>query len=174
MAYLTERSPMVSRPTFPDRPTFSATKFFNPDGTCDHRQRRDSLCQGRSGAGASLCARPGRYPAGRSSDITGNFRYAVIFDESVVGGQPTMTVVTRPAGFDFDNDGIPNTWETAHGLNPNLATDANKLNPIGYALYRAIHQRDCRNRASQTWNSNGGNWVTVRQIGRAAMPTSTT
>ena len=31
---------------------------------------------------------------------------------------------TRPAGFDTDNDGIPDEWETINGLNPNDANDA--------------------------------------------------
>ena len=31
---------------------------------------------------------------------------------------------TRPADFDSDNDGIPNEWEKANGLNPNNPTDA--------------------------------------------------
>lgn len=30
----------------------------------------------------------------------------------------------RPANFDSDNDGIPDEWETANGLNPNDASDA--------------------------------------------------
>ena len=50
---------------------------------------------------------------------------AIIADESDVGGQPAMTQVTRPAGFDSDGDGIPDAWETAHGLNPNSASDGN-------------------------------------------------
>lgn len=31
---------------------------------------------------------------------------------------------SRPADFDTDKDGIPNSWETANGLDPNNATDA--------------------------------------------------
>ena len=50
---------------------------------------------------------------------------AIIADESDVGGQPAVTQVTRPAGFDTDGDGMPDTWETAHGLNPNSASDGN-------------------------------------------------
>jgi MYXO-CTERM domain-containing protein len=49
---------------------------------------------------------------------------AIIANESDVGGQPTVTSVTRPAGFDTDNDGMSDAWETAHGLNPNSAADA--------------------------------------------------
>ena len=50
---------------------------------------------------------------------------AIISDESTVGGQPTVTQVTRPAGFDTDGDGMPDAWETAHGLDPNSGSDGN-------------------------------------------------
>ena len=53
--------------------------------------------------------------------------------EDEVGGYPTATV-TREADFDKDKDGIPDAWETAHGLNPNDASDSAKINPsTGYA-----------------------------------------
>ena len=42
--------------------------------------------------------------------------------------------VSREADFDTDMDGIPNAWETAHGLNPNDNSDSRNLDPAtGYA-----------------------------------------
>ena len=39
-------------------------------------------------------------------------------------GTYQLESTSRPAGFDTDNDGIPDAWEEANGLNPNDASDA--------------------------------------------------
>ena len=38
----------------------------------------------------------------------------------------------RPVGWDTDGDGLPNTWETAHGLNPNAANNNGDFDADGY------------------------------------------
>ncbi len=47
----------------------------------------------------------------------------------IVADQGTYAIATasRPADFDSDKDGIPDTWETENGMNPNNASDANKM-----------------------------------------------
>jgi hypothetical protein len=47
-----------------------------------------------------------------------------------LGAFPTLAVGTPCT--DSDHDGIPDAWETAHGLNPNDASDAQKKAPNGY------------------------------------------
>jgi hypothetical protein len=38
----------------------------------------------------------------------------------------------RPAGFDTDNDGMPNAWESMHSLNPNMADNNGDVDMDGY------------------------------------------
>ena len=45
---------------------------------------------------------------------------------------PTLESTEAPV--DTDNDGIPDEWETANGLNPNSAADGNTLNAEGYTM----------------------------------------
>jgi hypothetical protein len=50
-------------------------------------------------------------------------RYGLIDTPSDVGGWPTYSG-TKDYSLDTDKDGIPNAWETAHGLNPDDPQDA--------------------------------------------------
>jgi hypothetical protein len=56
---------------------------------------------------------------------------AVIDSQNQVGGWDPTPGASRPAGFDTDNDGMPNAWEIDHGLNP-AAADNNLVFPDGY------------------------------------------
>jgi hypothetical protein len=60
---------------------------------------------------------------------------SVIDSQWEVGGWPEYRSARPPV--DSDMDGIPDDWERAHGLNPNDATDAQKLRPDGYTNLEA-------------------------------------
>lgn len=54
----------------------------------------------------------------------------IIKYEREVGGVPPY--VSGPVPLDSDADGIPDDWERMHGLDPQLATDANTVTANGY------------------------------------------
>jgi hypothetical protein len=51
---------------------------------------------------------------------------------SEVGGWPTLQ--SNDAPIDSDNDGMPDVWEDFKNLNPNNASDRNKLSDDGYTM----------------------------------------
>lgn len=53
-------------------------------------------------------------------------------NENTIGTPAQWSVWTGSKRTDSDNDGIPDVWETANGLNPNLASDAMTLAANGY------------------------------------------
>lgn len=58
-----------------------------------------------------------------------SYKLGIITDPQQVGGLPQYSGTPR---IDSDNDGMPDDWEKAHGLNPNDASDATKLTESGY------------------------------------------
>ena len=54
----------------------------------------------------------------------------IIDSQSVAGGWPVLK--STDALMDSDHDGMPDSWETTHGLNPNDPEDRNKTAPDGY------------------------------------------
>ncbi|GET31326.1 pectate lyase [Prolixibacter bellariivorans] len=56
----------------------------------------------------------------------------IIDSQKDVGGWPVLKSTPAPA--DTDHDGMPDKWETKHGLNPNNAADRNKVGADGYTM----------------------------------------
>ena len=58
----------------------------------------------------------------------------LIDNEADAGGLESYPMVVRPENWDSDHDGMPDEWETAHGLNPADPADGNgtNLSKVGY------------------------------------------
>jgi hypothetical protein len=91
-----------------------------------------------AGAGASLPKRDTldqrivndvKNRTGRLIDVQGGYPHATAY-AATVNAWPVLNSLTSPT--DTDHDGMPDSWETARGLNPNLATDRNGYNVNGY------------------------------------------
>ena len=80
-------------------------------------------------AGAG-CTRPVRDPVdARIVDEVRQRKGAIIDSQTQVGGWPDLRSETPPA--DGDHDGMPDAWETRHGLDPADPTDGPKPAPGG-------------------------------------------
>lgn len=102
---------------------------------------------------------------------TGTARYkgsitlspGIIDKVSDVNGYTEKTFATgsRPKGFDSDNDGIPDDWETANGLNPNDASDAltYSLDEKGYYTNLEVYANSLVEDIMKSGNANATNAV---------------
>lgn len=59
-----------------------------------------------------------------------SYKIGIITDPNQVGGYPVYAGTPYK---DSDNDGIPDSWESTHGLNPKDASDAGKIAKDGYS-----------------------------------------
>jgi exo-poly-alpha-galacturonosidase len=81
-----------------------------------------------AGAGASFPTRDA-VDARMATDVlngTGKILYSTDGTPPTGGFWPTLNSTTAPT--DTDHDGMPDAWETAHGLNPSNAADRNGYN----------------------------------------------
>ena len=78
-------------------------------------------------------SRPKRDPVDvRVIDSVKNRSGRSIASQDDVGSWPVLT--SAPAPQDTDRDGLPDAWETAHGLNPQDPADGNKIASDGYTM----------------------------------------
>jgi len=91
-----------------------------------------------SGAGATLPRRDTldrrifndiKFRTGKIIDVQGGYPHGTAFNQTV-SAWPGLK--TKPAPADTDNDGMPDTWENANGLNPNNASDRGTVAGNGY------------------------------------------
>jgi hypothetical protein len=111
-------------------PTFADTRFTHPIIPATIDTAAAAVDKVLAGAGASLHrdAIDTRLVAQvRSFGKDGK----LIDGPADVGGFGDIAGGAAPV--DTDKDGIPDAWETAHGLNPTDPTDAAKLTPSGYS-----------------------------------------
>lgn len=67
-----------------------------------------------------------------------NLGGVVVNSQNEVGGYPAIPAEARPAGWDTDDDGLPDHWEVALGRNPKAANN-NFVNPDGYTDLEHYH-----------------------------------
>jgi autotransporter-associated beta strand protein len=84
------------------------------------------------------------------------------------GGLGTLATGSRPT--DSDNDGIPDAWESAHGMNPNNAADALALNPLGYRMIEQYANELGATNDTRTWSASGGGWSTAANWSGSVTP----
>jgi hypothetical protein len=66
----------------------------------------------------------------------------IIKSQEEVGGWPELK--SLPAPTDTDRDGMPDSWETANGLNPNNPEDRNGIGEGGYTRLEQYLNELCR------------------------------
>lgn len=103
-----------------------ASVYHNPDGstTLQHDAIDTQIIDGvRNQTGKILLNNAEDY------DKDGNR-----FDQAYLNGRPVIDVNQNSEWYrpDADQDGMPDAWEEAHGLNPNNAEDRNETAPSGY------------------------------------------
>jgi pectin methylesterase-like acyl-CoA thioesterase len=105
--------------------TQSATDAFESvlQGAGATLPRRDTLDQ--------RIANDVRNRTGRIIDVQGGYPHGTAYS-ATVNAWPTLTSTAAPT--DTDHDGMPDSWETSHGLNPNEASDRNTYDGSGYTM----------------------------------------
>ena len=82
-------------------------------------------------------------------------------EDPTTASYPALREEKRPADFDTDGDGMPDAWETANGLNPNDANDANKytIDSEGYYTNLEVYLNSLVEHIMKAGNADAENAV---------------
>lgn len=147
-----------------DELTYVPERFDYPQITTDSAQRAYEKVLNNVGASLSRDSVDTRLINGIITR-TG----MLISDPAVVGGWGTLSGGAAP--LDTDQDGMPDAWETTHGLNPNNAADRNNLNLFGYTRIEEYLNELGGAHTQKVWTAAGGTWSTASAWMSPGLPT---
>src|SRR5207253_1060854 len=114
-------------------------------------------------------------------DVQGGYTHGTPY-ATTQSAWPTLNTITAPT--DTDHDGMPDTWETRRGLDPNNAADRASVNTNGYTNLENYLNGDsivatgvnstCID-AKKIISTNSNNWIHLRDtISSVTISTDTT
>ncbi len=93
----------------------------------------------------------------------------LISDPADVGGWDTLS--GGPAPLDTDQDGMPDAWEIARGLNPSDSNDRNNFNLFSYTRIEEYLNELGGAHAQKVWRADSGTWSTASTWTSPGLPT---
>ncbi|MCS7032999.1 MAG: autotransporter-associated beta strand repeat-containing protein [Phycisphaerae bacterium] len=90
----------------------------------------------------------------------GTLGQIVVRETDLFPGYPG-SLPSPPRPTDTDNDGIPDTWETTHGLDPNNPNDWKNIGLTGYTRLEEYCNELASIHPDKVWNAPAGNWPTA-------------
>lgn len=84
----------------------------------------------------------------------------IVVDETDLFPSYPGNLPSPPRPTDTDNDAIPDSWETAHGLNPADGNDWKNIGLTGYTRLEEYINEIASDHPDKVWNASSGTWPT--------------
>ncbi len=147
-----------------DELTYVSQRFDYPSITTDSATRAYEKVLNKVGASLSRDSVDTRLVNGVI-----NRSGTLISDPSSAGGWGDLAGGAAP--LDSDQDGMPDFWETAQGLNPFDNSDRNNIGIFGYTRIEEYLNELGGAHTAKTWNEAASTWHAGSQWGPTGLPT---